>query len=158
MNPILLAGILRNFYDDFSMSKFSDRLKLQKMIYLLKSKDINLGYPFRLYLYGPYSKELTKDGFQMMDLIKFSDTSKIAPSELKEDFLKFVKYIKENNLHLNDESLEIIASYLYIKNNFKDLSEKQIIELMVNKRNKNKLNLNRIKEVIKNEKEKAYFI
>ena len=157
MNPIILAGILRNFYDDFSMDNFSDRLRLQKIVYLLKSKDINLGYNFGLYLYGPYSKSLTRDGFQMLDLVSYGEVEKIVPSELKEIFLELVNYLKKDNNHLDDKWLEIIASYVYLKRNCDTLTDNEIFQLIANKRKEDRLDLNEIERVIKNEREKGYF-
>jgi len=45
----------------FTVEKFEDRLKLQKIVYIARYFDINMGYPFDLYLRGPYSRELADD-------------------------------------------------------------------------------------------------
>jgi uncharacterized protein YwgA len=116
MNPIILGGILRNFYDDFDMTQFDMRLKIQKIIYLMKTKDMNLGYEFGLYLYGPYSVELTRDAFQISDLVKnFNGIDKITPTEKKEEFIHFILELEKDSRKDNPIWLEIVASYLFLK-------------------------------------------
>lgn len=116
MNPIILGGILRNFYNSLDMNDFNTRLKIQKVVYLMKSKNMNLGYNFHLYLYGPYSVELMRDSFQIGDLIKnFSEISKVIPSDKKEDFSKFIIELEKDSRKENVNWLEIVASYLFLK-------------------------------------------
>ena len=50
----LVLKKIPEFSDDFSMDRFNDRLKLQKIIYLLQAFDVYLGYNFGWYLRGPY--------------------------------------------------------------------------------------------------------
>lgn len=47
------------------VDNFSDRLKLQKAIYLLQLTKLDLGYRFSWYLRGPYSSGLTRDLFEL---------------------------------------------------------------------------------------------
>ena len=49
------------------ISRFDDRLIAQKIVCLLELKGLKLGYPYSLYVRGPYSPDLT------MDLYKFTD-------------------------------------------------------------------------------------
>lgn len=49
----------------FRMDSFSERLKYQKMVYLMQLFGIDLGYRFEWYLRGPYCTELTADGFEI---------------------------------------------------------------------------------------------
>lgn len=60
--PRLLVGLLRRL-GAYSVKTFSDRLVLQKTVYLLQVFGIYLGYRFSWYLRGPYSTELTRDAF-----------------------------------------------------------------------------------------------
>lgn len=46
---------------------FDDRLVLQKVVYLMQRKGFQIGYSYRWYLRGPYSSELTKDAFAVVD-------------------------------------------------------------------------------------------
>jgi uncharacterized protein YwgA len=45
------------------LNDFSNRLKLQKTIYLAQAAGVQLGYQFGWYLRGPYSPGLTRDAF-----------------------------------------------------------------------------------------------
>ncbi len=47
------------------MSTFQGRLILQKTVYLLQAFGISLGYRYSWYLFGPYSAELARDGFEL---------------------------------------------------------------------------------------------
>ncbi len=48
---------------DLTLRPFSNRLILQKTIYLVQASGVHLGYSFTWYLRGPYSRELTADLF-----------------------------------------------------------------------------------------------
>jgi uncharacterized protein YwgA len=90
--PRLLAGLLRRV-GDYNLQTFSDRLILQKTVYLLQAFGIYLGYQFNWYLRGPYSPQLAKDAFGLdarwsrFDPVKF--TNDVAEQRLME-FLAFV--------------------------------------------------------------------
>ena len=78
MNPINLAGFVKRVYPNFNMNYFNNRLKLQKFIYLVQATGLNFGYKFRLYLHGPYSTMLAREGFEMISMgesqeLKFED-------------------------------------------------------------------------------------
>jgi uncharacterized protein YwgA len=45
------------------MGTFENRIKLQKLVYILKSLGVDFGYDFTWYIYGPYSSDLTHDGY-----------------------------------------------------------------------------------------------
>jgi len=63
ISPQELIGILKNF-GDFDPSSFKDRLRAQKIIYLLQSSGVPLGYSYSWYLHGPYSRQLADDFFE----------------------------------------------------------------------------------------------
>ena len=107
MNPTQLAGLVKRAYPNFDMTNFNYRLKLQKLIYLMKASDLNLGYNFRLHLNGPYSTMLSRDGFDMpsfeeCQIIKFEN---IESEKKFESLLNFLKNKKDNS-----GIMEIIAS------------------------------------------------
>lgn len=58
---------LKLIMDDLKLglTRFDDRLTLQKSIYLLEELGLNFGYRFSWYLRGPYSPELTRDAFEV---------------------------------------------------------------------------------------------
>ena len=47
----------------FRIDSFEDRLILQKVVYLIQTIGVNLGYYFQWYLHGPYSPSLTQDAY-----------------------------------------------------------------------------------------------
>lgn len=112
MNPQILAGILKNFYEDFDIGLFRDRLRLQKIIYLMQAFGLNIGYSYSLYLYGPYSTELTRDGFAMPDLKKVQKVD-FEEEQDKKIFRQFKQFIEDKKT--NNDRLEIIASAHLLK-------------------------------------------
>jgi len=52
---------------DFRMDSFSNRLILQKAIYLAQASGVDLGYYFSWYLRGPYCSTLAGDGFAIQE-------------------------------------------------------------------------------------------
>ena len=157
MNPLIVGGILKNFYQDFSMSNFSDRLKLQKLVYLLKHKDMNLGYSFNLYLYGPYSRSLTKDAYQMDQFKEFRDINKVKPAS-EDQKTKFERFLEKIEEHKNDDKwLEIVSSYFFIKNNKIADTEEDIIKEIMNKRDNIDFGEEKIRYTLKEVKKDKYW-
>lgn len=61
-NKFLLPVYQRVFGQSFSYGNFDDRLKMQKMVYLLQEEGVNIGhYGFDWYKHGPYSQVLLDD-------------------------------------------------------------------------------------------------
>jgi uncharacterized protein YwgA len=145
MNPTQLAGLVKRVYPSFDMTNFSDRLKLQKFIYLMQSTNLNLGYKFSLYLHGPYSTQLARDGFDMpsfgeVDELKFEDV------ELESKFQKFYMFLGDKKD--KKDIMEILGSlHLFHKLN-PAFSEEKIIKLVLEK------NSNFEEEEVKNMLEK----
>ena len=131
MNPDILAGIVKNFYNSFNMKTFENRLKIQKIIYLMQAYGLNIGYTYGLYLYGPYSTELTRDAFSMPD---FTCIKKIAFSN-KEDQKKFNSFIRFMGDRKEDPLwLEIAASVHLLRKNY-GFSHNKIIYFIKRKHN-----------------------
>jgi uncharacterized protein YwgA len=61
-----LKLVLDQLGQTLDLRTFDRRLALQKTVYLCQKAGVNLGYPFRWYLRGPYSRELTADAFQIL--------------------------------------------------------------------------------------------
>lgn len=51
------------------MSTFDKRLILQKIVYLSQEMDVQLGYGYGWYSHGPYSPDLTKNAFELSNLV-----------------------------------------------------------------------------------------
>ena len=112
MDADTLAGILKNFYSTFDMSSFQNRLKLQKIVYLIQTNGINLGFGYNFYLYGPYSTDLARAGFQITD---YSKVKTMAPED-KEINRQFMA-IKDKLGPRKDDIkwLECATSIIYLK-------------------------------------------
>lgn len=108
----MLAGILKNFYESFDMSTFKNRLKLQKLIYLIQANGINLGFGYNFYLYGPYSTDLARAGFQIDN---YSEIKAILPED-KDVNHKFISIKDELGDKKEDTTwLECATSIIYLR-------------------------------------------
>lgn len=130
MNPVILAGVVKRVYPDFDMNHFYNRIKLQKLVYLIQSSDLNLGYNFRLYLHGPYSTTLTREGFEMPN---FNDCPEMKFEDLESEkrFSELFDFLRDKKD--DADTMEIIASLLLFHNLYPSKSEKEIIKLVEEK-------------------------
>lgn len=62
---IALKLVLDELHERDDISTKSDRVRVQKAIYLAQTIGVNLGYSYSWYLRGPYSTGLTKDYYQL---------------------------------------------------------------------------------------------
>ncbi len=62
--------------------QFEHRLIAQKLVYLLKLKGVEFGYPFHLYVRGPYSPVFAREYYQHADEFSRCETaSTLSPGE-----------------------------------------------------------------------------
>ena len=73
--------------------RFTNRLKLQKYVFLAKHLGMPFRYPYGLYLYGPYSSELAADYYALArGSGKDGRASVTTPDGFrKDDFLKAIR-------------------------------------------------------------------
>ena len=130
MNPNIIGGLVKRTYPNFDMFSFDNRLRLQKFTYFLQHVfELNIGYDFNWYTYGPYCMELTKDGFQAdFDKIKPLGFSSEGTEKRFLEFLKFFEEKKEDN-----EWLEIASSIHLLKRIYPSKSDSEIVEQVKNK-------------------------
>lgn len=112
---------LKLIMDDLKLglTRFDDRLSLQKSVYLLGELGLHLGYRFTWYLRGPYSPELTRDAFEVSE-----EKSPIAQQALNyrlgpnaKDVIETFKILANDNrpAHLDKAKwLEVLASVHYL--------------------------------------------
>lgn len=127
MNPNIIAGLINREYDSFNVFSFENRLKLQKFTYILQSMfELNIGYDFNWYHYGPYCMELTKDAFN----INFEDVSKVkfADDNSENKFEEFVLFIKDKDI----KWLEIVSSIHFLSK--LGCSKQEVIDAIKSKR------------------------
>ena len=111
MKPEALAGLLKRLYENFDVSQFSDRLKVQKFVYIVQNRGINLGYLFNFYLYGPYSTDLTRTAFQIEDYPSMKEVKFVKPEIEK----KFESILSNLQNHKDDlRWLEGASSILFL--------------------------------------------
>ena len=130
MNPTQLAGLVKRVYPNFDMTQFNDRLKLQKLVYLMKESNINLGYSFKLYLHGPYCSLLARDGFDMPDTQKCNEII-FEDKEKEEYFQKLLLFLED--FKNNEDTMEILASLQFLRRIYPDKNNEEIISLVEKK-------------------------
>ena len=130
MNPTLLGSIVKRVYPDFDMTNFSDRLKLQKIIYLIQESGIGLGYNFRLYLHGPYSTRLAKDGFNMPQMQECSKL-KFESADAENILVTLISTLGRTKDE--QDSMEIIASLHLFHKLFPEKSDVELIQAVKDK-------------------------
>lgn len=108
------------------MNDFDSRLKLQKLIYILKSANINFPYNLTWYIYGPYSSELTRDGYAFARSIN----NIMADYNPSQEERRVVGQIGRARVILDDpDRAELVASFLYLTDRYEsqDLAEEQLM-------------------------------
>lgn len=112
MNPQVLGGLLKRLYLTFDLSELDRRIILQKYIYLLKSAGLSVGYDFNWYLFGPYSTELTRDSFRMINNYHEIPPLKFSDPTAEERFSKLLEFLQSRKDDV--EWMEIAASSLFL--------------------------------------------
>jgi uncharacterized protein YwgA len=79
-----IIAIFRKLDFQLDISQFDDRLIAQKIVCLLELKGLKLGYPYSIYVRGPYSPDLTMDLYQFTDEFQELKTESRLNSHEKE--------------------------------------------------------------------------
>ena len=124
MDSNILGGLIKRIYSDFNLNSFENRLKLQKIIFLMRSHDLDLGYNYNLYMRGPYSVALTRDAFLIDDWTIIEETSFTDPGT-EQRFTTFINKIKPYKN--NTKWLEIASTLLLIRS-LKNPTDEQLIK------------------------------
>lgn len=117
MSNYLLKPVFKSVFDcEFNKSEFTDRLKMQKAIYLLQNLGISVGeYNFLWYKHGPYSQTLQNDilalNGETEENVEFSSDAKKEISALKNAIFQ------EDITYDVNQWAECLGSLLYIKEN-----------------------------------------
>ena len=109
------------------VDNFEDKLIIQKMVCLLKlmGTDTDLGYPFSLYVRGPYSPELTADLYNNKDMVNNLKTDYVI-SEKEKQQLHVLYEISDN---LDSTLLEIMATYAFFVMDLHNNEKEALINL-----------------------------
>ena len=106
-----LIHLYRSLGVNSSLRSFSNRLQLQKLTYLLEVFGIDLGFKFRWYIHGPYSRVLTK--------VLYDDDKEESEREVLDHFPQEEQKINALKEFLgrdvtSSHSLELIVSLHYL--------------------------------------------
>ena len=109
-----LETVFFNVEKEFSMNAFAEKLKVQKIIYLLQEYGVNLGYSYEWYIRGPYCKQVSVDAHSILD-----DGIIRPPEQTSIDLNQIQQFNQKLGSHLDDATwLEIAASIVYLKNEY----------------------------------------
>jgi len=118
------------------MATFDDRLRLQKLVYMIEAFGVYLGYDFSWYLRGPYCTRLAKTGFELEQIahrIKDNTRTKFADPYMQKRFDRAVRFIKRIMDGPSDtERLEIAAS-IHLLLQITSLKKQEIFSRVISK-------------------------
>lgn len=103
---------LINSLGDASLDKFDDRLRLQKVAYLVQKLGSSGGFTFSWYRRGPYSPSLTQALYQCEESGELCQEQKLSLEE-KDILKKIMSLIGKNGLN-EPKTLELYASVWYL--------------------------------------------
>lgn len=135
--------------------------KVQKVVYLIEEKGIDLGFDYKIYMYGPYSEDLDyticslKAGYRLD--ITYGNSGHILkclkePEEnMPEEMLNVIQVFGKKT----PMDLEVITTALFAQRNIKNKSDDNIVE-SVKKIKGNKFPDKKIMEAIQFLRQEAY--
>jgi uncharacterized protein YwgA len=100
------------------LDQFSDRLALQKRIYLLQVFGLDLGYRYSWYVRGPYCSSLTDQAYSVrqdqQNVVEASKSLKLssAAQKILQSYLEFEQKLSQRDI---SRSLELAASIHFLK-------------------------------------------
>jgi len=99
---------------DFKMDSFNDRLRLQKIVYMLQAFGVDLGYGFSWYFRGPYCTSLARAGFELEHVYgMIPDGVRVKPVDprARDGLKRCIKFLKDVMDKPDDlDRIEIAAS------------------------------------------------
>jgi uncharacterized protein YwgA len=101
------------------METFPDRLRLQKIVWLMQKFGVRLGFTYSWYLHGPYSPELTRNLYEIVQ-------SGILPYESigDRDLARIESLRKVLGADITScDKLELLASIDFLKHNVRSISK-----------------------------------
>ena len=105
-----VAVYLKNLGIDASLGSFSERVRVQKVVYMLKQFGADLGFGFTWYLRGPYSPSLTKTLFNpTTDDIQAQRGLNAKELKIANDMRNFL-----GSDFYSAERMELVASLVYL--------------------------------------------
>ena len=126
----ILASILDSL-GGADLKEFSDRLLLQKRVFMLTMAGVDLGYSYSWYLRGPYCPALTFDAFALDGIRKASGEipSEPAPAVVRNRVQELRSALGE--AWSNPSELELLSSVLFIATSTRDQTEEGLWERLL---------------------------
>jgi hypothetical protein len=91
---IALKLVLDAIEENTSIGTVSDRLRLQKAIYICQEMEIPLGYSYSWYVKGPYSPSLTQDYYNLNSSLSAGDND-TKGLQLHPDLIERAQRVKQ---------------------------------------------------------------
>ncbi|MCJ7632011.1 hypothetical protein MUP77_06410 [Candidatus Bathyarchaeota archaeon] len=116
-----------------NIQTFSERKRIQKLVYFMEEFGVKLGFTFGWYLHGPYSPALTQELYDDSNQTSENTVSTISLPERRD--LHRLKDFLQEDIESSD-SLELLVSlhYLLSEGHNAGCSDKNIIEVLKQKK------------------------
>ncbi|NLC20112.1 MAG: hypothetical protein GX757_13020 [Clostridiales bacterium] len=118
-SDLITIGVILKELNCFNLDSLSNRIILQKKVFLLQNLGVNLGYQYSWYVHGPYSTELTAMAYECIPLGEEQFTNYNIKENIKERIKKvndLEKCEARKKVKLDNSAwYELLASYLYWK-------------------------------------------
>lgn len=114
-----MSQVLKEIYqvilnEEFHYSELSERIKLQKIVYLLENMGVHVGnYSFTWNKYGPYSIALDDDAYRCVQTNEIHNI--MFTQEAQNAFEQIKTMISQRGLYEDTNWLECISSLHYLK-------------------------------------------
>jgi len=118
------------------MATFAERKKVQKLVYLMdKLFGMDLGFSYSWYLHGPYSPEVTKIVFDVIEGRQIEGSNQEALSRRDIARIDRLKSFLGKDIDSNDE-LELLVSlhFLIERSRNSKLSQKDVVDFLKSKK------------------------
>jgi len=136
-NKFLLPVYEKVFDQQFSYGNFEDRLKMQKMVYLLQEEGVDIGhYGFDWYKHGPYSQALLDDMYMESGSnfirLNYTPGAEKGIKNLKDIF----NDVEANSKYGIKNWTECLASIHFLRNKEmgSNVSKEEIIQVLVERK------------------------
>ena len=113
---------------EFSVDSYDDRLRFQKIVYLLQAFGINRGYDFAWYLRGPYCSLAAHDGFDLRDVYDTIPAGKkvFMSARANKAFKRFCKFVEDTSTR--DLEVAALLHYLRRSEDWEDARIREAVE------------------------------
>lgn len=136
-SAVNLGYILRSIpHSSFTMDTFNDRLRLQKLVYMVEAFGVYLGYDYSWYLRGPYCTSLARAGFELEQInYKIPDgaRAKFMYPEVQKRFDRATRFIASIMKDPEDLTRLEIASSLHLLVETTGMTKPDIINRVISK-------------------------